>query len=320
MKKWLSRALVLAMIVAMMVPMPVAAAKSSGGGKLVASVTYYDVDATGQGWDIQSKTSYKYGNGNMPTEITRTWYTDKFLGVPVGGSSSTQKIKYSKKSEKRYDSAGFLSGKAALKGGKVVSYSEDNKTSRKRTKADGTVYDFAEFSAEVGHASYFKNGLAKATDGTWSYQDSDNISYAYTNNSVFAWTQKNGVPSMMYRTTVWNGKGYDFEEEEYYNFDGTPSTDYAVFNSKGLVIEAGSVENGKNVPDTAITYTMKKGKVDTAVIYSVNEKGVPQPQAMLKFKYTKKSVSKAFNLRMMNDLIEYGNEFNGFDCPGFIWY
>lgn len=304
-RRWLSRALVLAMVVALMIPVPVAA-KSSAGGKQVKSVTYYDVDGSGQGWVVDRKVSYTYGKKNMPTEVTYTHYTT-FLGVPVSGSSSTFKVKYGKKSGKEYDTAGFVSGKFTFKGSNITSWSSESKWSEKRKKADGTVVDWASMSAQVGHAAYFKNGLMKSEDATYSGTNSDNNQYAWTQNAVYAWTQKKGVPSMMVQTWVANGK-----DEDGFTYDGKAQTYYAIFNSKGLVVEEGVVSEGKNEPFAAYTYTMKKGKVDTVVRYYVDpETKQPKPSQMLKFKYTKKSVSKTYNLRVINSIL-------GVD--GFRWF
>lgn len=305
-KKWLSRALVLAMVVALMIPVPVAA-KSSGGGKLVKSVTYYDVDGSGQGWQITGKTTYDYGKKNTPTEVTETSYTT-FLGIPVSGFSYSYKIKYGKKVAKVYDSAGFVDGKETFKGGNLTSWSKESKWSRKeKNPTTGAVTDWASISASVGHASYFKNGLMKAEDGTYSGVDSNNNQYAYTENAVYAWTQKKGVPSMVVRTFVANGKDEDGD-----TYDGSASTSYSVFNNNGLVVEEGAVFEGKNYPFAAYTYTMKKGKVDTVVIYNVDpETKQPTPARMMKFKYTKKSISKTYNLKMINSLL---------NVSGFKWF
>ena len=297
-KKWLSRGLVLAMVLALMVPVPVAA-KSNGGGKLVKSVTYYDVDDSGA-WalrdpeDGSAKVTFKYGKKNTPSAVTYTWY-NTFLGVPVSGGSSTYEIKYKGNKATEYDTAGFVSSKSTFKNGNLTSWSSDSKESWKTKEGK----DYARFSAEVGHASYFKNGLMKAEDYTSSSMNSDNVSTVSTSNAVYAWTQKKGVPSMMYRTSV---ASYNDNEAE---------TSYAVFNSKGLVIEEGSVVDGKNVPDYAYVYTMKKGKVKEAVVYSIDEKGTPTPLTMMKFAYTNKSISKTTNLKMINDLV---------GCAGFRWF
>jgi hypothetical protein len=305
-KKWLSRALVLAMVVALMIPVPVAA-KSSGGGKLVKSVTYYSPQEAG-GWQVTGKTTYTYGKKGMPTAITDTTYNSYFLGVPVGGESETRTVKYKGKTAKYYDSAGFIQGKATFKGGKTVTYSWNDKTSDKVMK-DGKWIDFATFTSYTGHYSYFKNGLAKASDSTYTYQNSDNDSEAVVTNSVYAWTQKKGVPSAVVatfvRNAVYNGK----PDED----NGKAESSYAVFNSKGLTIESGEIVDGKNVPSYSIQYTMKKGKVDTAVVYSIDSKGVPTPARMYKFKYAKGSVSKAKYFNMMNSLI-------GHTTGVFDWY
>ena len=306
-RRWLSRALVIAMVVALMIPVPVAA-KSSGGGKLVKSVTYYDAQSSG-GWQITSKVSYKYGKKGMPTEVEEVYYNDFFLGVPVGGTKVTETYKYKGKTAKAYDSAGFYTGKTTFKGGKVASYSGESKLSEKRQKEDGTYYDYAQFEARVGHASYFKNGLAKATDFASSHQDSDNFTSSYTSNTVYAWTQKKGVPSAVVTTTVGNqvinGKASEG--------NGTPYSNYALFNSKGLTVESGYVDkDGKNVPRNVIQYTMKKGKVASAVVYSVDDKGVPTPVSMMKFTYTKTNASKTKYFNMMNSLV-------GFTSGYFNW-
>ena len=297
-KKWLSRALVLAMVVALMIPVPVAA-KSSGGGKLVKSVTYYDAKPSG-GWQVDRKVSYNYGKKNMPTSVETLSYNKFFLGVPVGGTKDTETFKYKGKTAKAYDSAGFYTGKTVFKDGKTVSYSAESKLSETRQKEDDTYYEYAEIAAEVGHASYFKNGLAKASDYAYSLQTSDNRTVSSTSNSVYAWTQNKGIPSAVVTTyvsnVILNGKAVEG--------NGTPTSRYALFNSKGLTVESGHVDkDGKNVPDWVIQYTMKKGKVASAVIYWIDTKGVPHPDTMMKFSYTKKSASKTKYFNMMNSLV-----------------
>lgn len=305
MKKWLSRGIVLAMVMALMIPAPVLAKSGKGGGKLVKSVTYYEPE-DGGGWHIEGKKSFTYGKKNTPSTVTDTGYTT-YLGIPVAGESQTYNIKYKGKKATIYDSAGFVSAKETYKGRNLVSWSSDSKSSHKEQKDDGTWYDWASFSASVGNATYFKNGLMKSQNVTRTGLNSDNDSYAYTDSSVYAWTQKKGVPSMMYCTSVWNGKNEDGRTG-----DGTPGTNYAIFNAKGFVVESGYVWEGKNYPTMAFTYTMKKGKVDTVVAYFVDdETGQPTPTGMMKFKYTKKSISKAYNLRMINSLV---------GCDGFKWF
>ena len=53
-KRWLSRALVLAMVVALMIPVPVAA--KGGSGKLVKSVTVYSLQDSGR-WEADYQTA-----------------------------------------------------------------------------------------------------------------------------------------------------------------------------------------------------------------------------------------------------------------------
>jgi hypothetical protein len=126
MKKWLSRGIVLAMVITLMVPMPVAAKSSKSGGKLVKSVTEYTLNSAGTGWEAASKTTYTYDKKNNPTELKELTYTSHLFGVPVAGSLNVKTIKYKYKGKKvksaqLKNEAGVVTAQSSYKNGKPVS-------------------------------------------------------------------------------------------------------------------------------------------------------------------------------------------------------
>ena len=82
-KRWLSKALVLAMVVALMIPVPVAA--KGGGGKLVKSVTTYQYEQLKSGagrWKATSQQTFKYDKKNYPVELGRISYNPSTHYLP----------------------------------------------------------------------------------------------------------------------------------------------------------------------------------------------------------------------------------------------
>jgi len=312
--------------VAMMIPAPVLAKSSKSGGKLVKSVTFYNADNETGSWNAYSRTTYKYDKKNNPVEVKNV-SLKSYLGIPVSGGvqyMNTYKYKYkgkTPKSGKAYDGAGFVRAKRTYKGGKLATWTTDSKSSKKKL-IDGKVVEYANFDATVGNATYFKNKLQKATSVRSTSLNSDNDASDYTDSTVYAWSQKKGVPSVMYATSVRTGtytswdEVWDDEENEWVatkkvtkSYDGTPSTRYAIFNTKGLVVESGNIVDGKNVDRVAYVYTMKKGRVDTVVKYSVDSKGNPTPLTMMKFAYTKTKISKTRNFNMINSMVGLSSDF-----------
>lgn len=319
-KRWLSRGIVLAMVVALMVPMPVAAKSSKAGGKLVKSVEYYDVNSAGK-WQLDSKTTYTYDKKKNPKEIKYTGYGSYWFGIPTSGGSSTYTAKYkykgsTPKSMVLKDEAGFVSEKRAYKKGKVISVVNEDKIATENK--DGTVD--SRISTYTTFVSYSKSGLANGE----SYQYSSAVAHgkegstsAYSVNSAYAAVEKKGIPSLIVETSSYQDK------------DGTeePSMTYTKFNAKGLAVESGYIEKatGKYVPEVAIAYTMKKGNVKEAVVYAMDEKGNIAPCKMIKVKYTNTKISKARYMNMVNSFVdgyvEDANENGGDAVHGYFdWY
>lgn len=286
-KRWLSRAIVLAMVLALMVPMPVAA-KSAAGGKMVKSVERYNVE--NGSWKLSEKTAFTYDKKGNPKTITKTDGYDFFAGIPVNANVQTYtasyKYKGSKiKSMKLKNAFGAVVESRTYKSGKAVAVTHEYKY----TDEDGVAY----INTYASNAAYNKSGLAVASANTWTEIDSKNGTDSGSSAWVYAWNQKKGVPSLVLCN------------------DGTAdaTTYYTKFNGKGLAIESGYIdEKGAYVPYNVITYTMKKGNVKEAIVYRVTD-GKPEPAAMFKFKYTKTKASKTKYLNMMNSLIDWNEGF-----------
>ena len=76
MKSLLTKALILAMVICLLIPMPVAAKSKAKDGKLLKSVTYYDYNDSRKGFDKNQKTEYTYDKKNNPNEIKITNFTN----------------------------------------------------------------------------------------------------------------------------------------------------------------------------------------------------------------------------------------------------
>jgi hypothetical protein len=352
-KRWLSRALVLAMVVALMIPVPVAA-KSSGGGKLVKSVTVYELRDSGR-WQADYQTTYTYDKKNYPTEFATTSYSSYFLGIPVGGSKyvTTAKYKYkgsSPKSAKFKDGAGKVYETRKYKKGNVVSIARSKMTSNESYdySGDTPVFKGDDVSANAGNTSiaYNKSGLAtsyaSASSENKKYVSGSTYAEASNGTYLFAVTHKKGVPSMIIESgshgysEVDGTDTYSYQE----NADGTWTSvnngevfsgkepyinkGYATFNKNGFVVEEGRIRidtaTGAQVifPETRYVYSIKKGKATQAVIYALdtNENGVVTKTTatkLIKFKYGKAKGSKVRCLSMVNSLV-------GCDIGFFAWY
>jgi hypothetical protein len=305
MKKWLSRGIVLAMIIALMVPMPVAAKSSKGGGKLVKSVTEYEVTSAGA-FRAESKTTYTYDKKNNPKEIKTLNYYRYLFGVPVGGSYSitTAKFKYKGKKVKSaqfMNEAGVVMTQSSYKNGKPVmsTYSEA------ASYNDGTASAWAEQYVTTTAKDYDKNGLTTARTYSWSNQESGSDPYSgYGITTVsYAWAQKKGIPSLVYTTYSSSSNGGAASE---------PWMNYTVFDGNGLAVDIGYMDNNNTVPKSEykVTYSMKKGNVDQAIVWdSVTGKAV----RMYEFKYYKTKISKTRYMSMINAIVGY--------CEGsFSWF
>ena len=308
-KRWLSRGIVLAMVVALMVPMPVAAKSSKAGGKLVKSVEVYDVNTAGK-FQLDNKTTYTYDKKKNPKEIKNTGYGSYWFGIPTRGGSSVETLKYkykgsTPKSMVVKDGAGFVNETRTYKKGKVVSIVTDSKSASEQK--DGKVS--SSVSSEKTFVTYYKNGLASASSSqnssAWAY-GTEGSSDAWSWNASYGVVEKKGIPSLIVSFYTSGDKDGKLTTIDY--------KDYTKFNDKGLAVESGYIDNtGKYVPEVSVTYVMKKGSVKEAYIYKVDEKGELTPQYMLKFKYTKTKISKARYMNMMNDLVDFSVEMNAED-------
>jgi hypothetical protein len=326
MKKWLSRGIVLAMVVALMVPMPVLAKSKSSksGGKLVKSVMYYDYDNGKDGkygtaddfYKPYERTSFKYDKKNNPTEIKWEDDFDLFLNVPVNGWSYTRTLKNKYKgkklvSVKGYNQIGVVDYTATYKNGRIASF---NRTSDLRT-VDGV----EQATKSSGSVAYNKAGNVTATcrvtmssgypeseyydeNGTWEYND------------TFYVVQKSGIPSYIYNTgnykytdTKGNVKFVD------YSVNGGP---YASCNGKGLITQKGRYDAKDNKYNASynVQYVMKKGSVSEAILFRVGEDGKEEAVGKYVFSYTKTKVSKQRYANMINSFIDD----DSMGC--FIWY
>ena len=208
-RRWLSRGIVLAMVVALMVPMPVAA-KSKSGGKLVKSVTEYTISDDATKWIPSSKTTYTYDKKNNPKEEKELSYDILiFDTVPLGGSVSTTTFKYkykgkTAKSLKKMNEVGRVIESRQYKKGKVVKVLTDY-VDIEKNDAGAWVDNSSHY---LGAYAYSKNGLPSVASYVNTYTDNSAPDGSSESNFTFFATQKKGVPSYMFRSYA-SGKRTD---------------------------------------------------------------------------------------------------------------
>ena len=316
MKKWLSRGIVLAMVMALMIPAPVLAKSSKSGGKLIKSVECYSYNTQKNRWEKEYKDAYKYDKKNNPKEIRETWYEGHVLGIPTRSEISLQTLKYKYK--------GKTPKSMQANDGQIRKYK-----SGRAIYIDGTTYysdanDNTVTNAQTVDVSYNKEGLVTAVSTKYS---NSSAGESGTNSFTYAITQKKGIPSLIL-ATYGGGTYTDPEEGSGTNPASTTPWAYTKFNGKGLVVESGTITDaGAYEPDTWVEYTKKKGKITKATVfrntydYKGNLTGTRVPYRIYKFKYGKKKISKVRYLNMMNDLVGFGyNNGDGEARAFFCWY
>jgi hypothetical protein len=283
MKKWLSRGLVLAMIVAMMIPMPVAAkAKSDKGGKVVKTVSTWAYDNTAKKYVPVSKTSYQYDKKGNLTEKKKA-YLDSFMGVlPYANwtSVTTYKNKYKGNSLKKStatDANGTIVGVYNYKKGQLKTSNEVSFLNDSMRMDVAATYQ------------YNKKGYKTLVYGSTAYTNETPFTWA----QGYSWTMKKGLPYVVGKTSTSTYKGVT-----------TPNTpQYAICNDKGLVIESGEIVNGVVTPHAQYAYAYKGGKVVTAQSFTVlnGNRATLQQSGLWQFTYTSDKLNKADYAAQIND-------------------
>jgi hypothetical protein len=276
MKKWLSRGIVLAMIIAMMVPMPVAAA-SGKGAKQIKSVERYSYTDTGI-LRLRAKKAYKYDSKGNVEEIQTSDGFSYFGPIAYGGTTTSVKFenKYKGKTLKSVtekDAAGNVRYKETYKKGYCVKATQTSFVDDK-----GTVGNWvANYSYKKGFASAAVESFARS-DGGYSWTDS----YTYALN-----TKKGLVRAAVIAVVATEKYGT--------TTDTATARFYAYYNDKGLVTEVGHYnDKGVAVPDARYAYQMKKGRAAMATVLEYDSvKGTWSTGNIYKFSYNNASESKA---------------------------
>jgi hypothetical protein len=278
MKKWLSRGIVLAMIIAMMVPMPVAAA-SGKGAKQIKSVERYSYTDTGV-LRLREKAAYKYDSKGNVEEVQTSSGFSYFGPIAYGGTTTSVKYenKYKGKTLKsvtQKDAAGNVAYKGTYKKGNMVKAVSSNFVDEK-----GTVGNWVET------ISYNKKDLPTVAVSSFARSDG---TYSWTETDTFALSTKKGLVRSAVIAEVYTTKsGTTTYQSPVYR-------SYAYYNDKGLVTEVGSFnDKGVAVPETRFAYQMKKGRVAMATTINYDStKGTWSTGSIYKFKYNNTSESKA---------------------------
>lgn len=304
-RRFVAKCLTLAMVLALMIPAPVAA-KSSGGGKLLKSVTVYsEWNQSKNRWDEMKKYDYKYNKKNYPTEIKTTRY-DLMFGIPVDATQDVQKAKY------KFKGKTPKSMKLKNTAGRLIDTRKYNKKGllTQRSYSFGYTDDQGKAYSESEYAtySYTKKGLPLASNRSYS-ETYDGKTESYGGSSTYTVSQNKGIPSLIIESITSNGST-------------TPWMTYTRFNKKGLATEGGYVEVDsatgvqKFERRWRVEYKSKKGKVTSATEFEAvdwDDNGnvtKEEPVYMYKFKYTKKKASKTRYFKMINDEAGLTHYFN----------
>lgn len=304
-RRFVAKCLTLAMVLALMIPAPVAA-KSSGGGKLLKSVTEYsDWNQSKNRWDHMTKYDYKYNKKNYPTEIKTTYYR-LVVGIPWDASQDVQKAKY------KFKGKTPKSMKLKNTAGRLIDTRKYNKKGflTQTTYSYSYTDDEGKVQGETRNAtySYTKKGMPLASNRSWTETD-DGKTESNGGSSTYTVSQKKGIPSLIIESYTPNGST-------------TPWMSYTRFNKKGLATEGGYVEVDsatgaqKFEREWRVEYKSKKGKVTSATVFEAvdwDDNGnvtKEKPVSMYKFKYTKKKASKTRYFKMINDEAGLTHYFN----------
>jgi hypothetical protein len=323
MKKWLSRGIVLAMVIALMIPAPVLAkAKSSkAGGKLVKSVTEYTYNTSNKKWEKTTKTVFTYDKKNNPKTVTTTGY-DVWAGIPLSSWSSTEtyKYKYKGKTPKSLvvkNEVGLTTETRQYKSGRAaIIIGEDLYTTSKYAGEEWDEYEQeyvpvytngVEKRVGARALTYTKSGLVtedKFSGTTWFNDVSEGT---LNGTATYGMNQTKGIPSVIQET--FKADGSQIVE---------PYADQSIFGKKGLVVEDGSIYNNNYTKLYSYEYGVKKGVINKAVVYDEydfddNGNRVRTPQKMYEFTYTKTKISKNRYMNMMNSFLNPA-------AGEFIWY
>jgi hypothetical protein len=277
MKKWISRGIVLAMIIAMMVPMPAAAASSKGGKKVKAVETYgYNENGVMQ---LREKISYKFDSKGNIEESQFTTDFSHFGPIAWGGNTTVTTFdnRYKGKTLKSVtakDASGAVLYKDTYKKGHVVksvsSYFQNESGAVENT---------------VSNYSYTKKGLPSAEITYGAANDGS----SWTWSATYALSTKKGLVRAANINTAMTHKFSDGTTDSY------ADRRYAYYNDKGLVTEYGYYnDKGVAVPWSRYSYQMKKGRVTmaTELVYDA-AKGTWSTGNIYKFIYSSANESKA---------------------------
>ena len=333
MKSLLTKALILAMVICLLIPMPVAAKSKAKDGKLLKSVTYYDYNDSRKGFDKNQKTEYTYDKKNNPSEIKTTNFTTRW-GIPWSASFTIDKPKYkykgsTAKTMKLKNSVGRVVDSRKYSKGKLKSSSWTNNYK----KANGGYYN----SNGKESMTYNKKGFA--TKRVYSYNYSEKTVYTnssgavtstYSDNSsgtritTYTITQKKKIPSFILASQMSSSKWSDSDGDSGSYSSSEPDLYYTKFNKRGFVTESGyisvnSVTKAQTYhPEYKVKYKTKKGVIVKATVYSLttNESGTitkSVPESMYKFKYIKTKINPQRYYNMLNSIIGVHNAV-------FSWY
>jgi hypothetical protein len=328
MKRWLSRGIVLAMVLAMMVPMPVMAKSDSNGSRLLKSVTYYDYNTKTNAYRVSSKTSFTYDKKGYPSEIKRVSYDDWFLGIPTSGDSALRYLKYkykgsNPKSMTMANDAGFVTASRKYnKKGQVVGFADNDGVTTINAVWDPKLEDYVyedngkESSwKDNGTIAYDKSGLVSGSCYVGQSMDNGVKGNTVEENATYYVTQKKGLPSYIYQSAG-NYKVTDNTGKVVWYADyGKDGGAYLTCNSKGLATLYGryDAKNNKYVVGGNIQLVMKKGRVTEAVITYIDSKGKETVEGKYVFEYTKTKISKQRYMNMINSFVTGWGDY-------FFWY
>ena len=245
-------------------------------GRLVKSVTQQYYDKGTKSWEKEYVYSFKYNKRGDPVTITRKTYSES--GKLIDTNKWTEKYTYKKgKRAKRVEKWNYHGA------GDTEKWTYDKYGNPKT----GYIKD-GSMTRNV-KCSFSKSGYLRAETFKEDYGDGQ----IYNDKYSFKTSLKNGLPTKM------TCRYYDNDSGKW-----VKSSAYR-FNKKGL---ATKYKSASGADCRTFKYTYKKGRVAAATVTNTTDPNNVTKQRY-KFTYTKKAVKKKRYAKMINHIIESGDEF-----------
>ena len=279
-RKWISLAVIAAMVLTVFAPMPALAKSKAKDPALVKKVTMKRYNQTSKRWELSIVSTYSYKKA-YPVQIKRVSYENG----KRDGYDSNEKNRY-KFSKKKLPKSRVMTNTSYAPGEKPWVSKSTFKYNKKGLPVKRTYISSGGTWKTINTYKYNKKGFM--TSSTYAGYDKVNGKFVLNEKGTekYIVKQKKGLPRMI-RSVPQKG-------ESYYS--------YEKYNKKGLLVQEGYVSKGKTTVEYTYKYKMKKGRVVTATRYYIDG-GKKYPSRQWTFAYGKTKISKERYARMIDGIM-----------------